>query len=209
MQVDIWSDIVCPWCYLGKRRFEKALAEFPHAGEVDVRWRSFELNPAAESSDTPMAQVLRDEHGLSEGQLEEMFDRLTALAAAEGLAFRPREAKRINSFGLHRLMKAADEAGVGDQTRELLMDAHHGRALNLSDPAVVAEVLAPTALPTSTILAGDAYADDVRADETRARRLGITGVPAFVLADTYLVSGAQPVAALTAALTQAWRETTA
>jgi len=207
MKVDIWSDVVCPWCYIGKRRFETALAGFPHRDEVQVRWRSFELDPGApRTSDVPVPEKLQRAHGLSAAQVEEMFARVTALAAAEGLTYRLAEARQVNSFPLHRLLHLAADRGVGDEVLERLMRAQHCEALDLSDPAVLLALTDLPAAEVTDLLTGDAYAKEVRADEELARRLGVTGVPAFVLADRYLVSGAQPVEMFTAALTQAWQE---
>ncbi|GAB3439024.1 DsbA family oxidoreductase [Actinophytocola sediminis] len=210
MVVDVWSDIVCPWCYIGKRRFEAALAEFPHRGEVGVRWRSFELDPNAPSvGDLPVPERLQRDHGLSAEQVEQMFAQVTELAAAEGLDYRLAEARQVNSFHLHRLLHLAAEREVGDAVLEALMHAQHCAVADLSDRETLLSVTEPAGLSPATVtdlLDGDDYADEVRADEDLARRLGVTGVPAFVFADRYLVSGAQSVEVFTAALNRAWQE---
>lgn len=208
--VDVWSDIACPWCYLGKRRFEAALAAFPHREDVRVRWRSFELDPdAPPSSDVPVPERLRRDHGLTAEQVEQMFAHLTALAAEEGLTYRLADARQVNTFHLHRLLHLATERGVGDAVLEGLMHAQHCAAADLSDRATVLAVAEQAGLPpaeAAVLLDGTAHTDDVRADEALARRLGVTGVPAFVFADRYLVSGAQAVEVFTAALYRAWQE---
>jgi predicted DsbA family dithiol-disulfide isomerase len=202
MKVDIWSDVVCPWCYLGKRRFEKALAAFPHRDGVEVRWRSFELDPGASSGG--LAQDALRARGVSPEQLAAATAHLTALAAEEGLTYRLAEAHAVNSFDLHRLLHFASAQGVGDAVLDALMHAQHCAAADLSDRAVLLSVVD---LPgAADLLAGTSYTSEVRADEAAARRLGINGVPAFVLADKYLVSGAQSVPVMTEALGRAWQE---
>jgi len=208
--VDVWSDIVCPWCYIGKRRFESALAEFPHRDEVRVRWRAFELDPnAPKVAELSVPERLQRDHGLSAEQVEQMFAQVTELAAAEGLAYRLADATPVNTFDLHRLVAMAAEHEAGDALLESLMHAQHCDAADLSDRATLLTVTAGAGLPedaVTTVLDGAAHTDAVRADEDQARRLGVTGVPAFVLADRYLVSGAQSVEVLTAALNRVWQE---
>ncbi|OLF13071.1 hypothetical protein BLA60_07500 [Actinophytocola xinjiangensis] len=208
--VDVWSDIVCPWCYIGKRRFESALAGFTHRDEVRVRWRAFELDPnAPKVSDLTVPQRLQRDHGLSAEQVEQMFAHVTELAAAEGLTYRLAEATGVNTFDLHRLLALAAEREAGDTLLESLMHAQHCDAANLGDRDTVLALTSAAGLAddeVTAVLDGDAYADTVRADEDQARRLGVTGVPAFVLVDRYLVSGAQSVEVLGAALNRVWRE---
>jgi predicted DsbA family dithiol-disulfide isomerase len=207
--VDVWSDIVCPWCYIGKRRFEAALSAFPHRDEVRLRWHSFELDPDAPPAGEPVPERLRREHGLSAEQVEQMFTHVTELAAAEGLPFRLADARQVNTFHLHRLLHLAAARDVVDPVMEVLMHAQHCVAADLSDRATVLALAEDSGLPAAeaaALLDGNDHTDDVRADQNLARRLGVTGVPAFVFADRYLVSGAQAVEVFSAALNRAWQE---
>lgn len=208
--VDVWADIVCPWCYLGMRRFSSALAEFPHREEVLVRRRAFELDPSAPAvGELPAAERLRRDHDLSAEQVEQMFTHVTELAAAEGLEFRLADAKQVNTFHLHRLLALADEREAGETVLEALLHAQHCEAADLSDRATLLSLTSAAGLSSpevTDLLDGDAHADEVRADEAAAGELGVTGVPAFVFADRYLVSGAQSVEVFTAALNRVWAE---
>lgn len=208
--VDVWSDVVCPWCYLGKRRFEAALATFEHRDAVRVRWRSFELDPGTPArSDVLVPEMLRVKLGLDELQVEDSIEHITSLAAAEGLAYRLAEARPVNTFHLHRLLHLADSLDAGDAMREGLMRAYTSEAADLSDPEVLLELAADADLAPDAVrdlLAGDDFAAEVRADEALARQLGIRAVPAFVFLGKYLVSGAQPVEVFGTALDRAWHE---
>ncbi|HEY7592266.1 MAG TPA: DsbA family oxidoreductase [Actinophytocola sp.] len=211
--VDIWSDVVCPWCYLGKRRFEVALAKFDHRDAVRVRWRSFELDPGTPArSDVLVPDMLRAKMGLSEAQVEESLEHVTSLAAADGLAYRLAEARPVNTFDVHRLMHLADSIDAGDAMREGLMRAYTSEAADLSDPEVLLDLAADAGLAPDAVaglLARDDFAAEVREDEALARQLGIRAVPAFVFVGRYLVSGAQSVEIFGAALTRAWTEAAA
>ncbi|HEV7647156.1 MAG TPA: DsbA family oxidoreductase [Actinophytocola sp.] len=210
VEVDVWSDVVCPWCYIGKRRFEAALAGFAHREAVRVRWRSFQLDPTTPArSDVLVPDMLRTKMGLSAAQVAESLEHVTALAAGDGLAYRLAEARPVNTFDPHRLMHLADSCGAGEAVREALMHAYTSEAADLSDPEVLVGLAAEAGLAPDAavrLLAGDDFADEVRADEALARQLGISGVPAFVLSGRYLVSGAQPVEVFATALRRAWDE---
>lgn len=208
--IDIWSDVVCPWCYLGKRRFETALANFGHRDAVRVRWRSFELDPTTPArSEVLVPDMLRIKMGMSDAQVEESIEHVTTLAAADGLRYRLAEARPVNTFHLHRLMHLADSLDAGDAVREGLMRAYTSEAADLSDPEVLLGLAADAGVAQPAVaglLAGDEFAAEVREDEALARRLGIRGVPSFVFAGRYLVSGAQPVENFGTALEKAWSE---
>ncbi|WP_210575654.1 DsbA family oxidoreductase [Streptomyces sp. GESEQ-4] len=213
MRVEIWSDIACPWCYVGKARFEKALAAFPHRDQVEVVHRSFELDPGRAKGDTqPVITMLTKKYGMSEAQAQAGEDNLGAQAAAEGLDYRTRGRDHGNTFDLHRLLHFAKEQGRQDELIQVFYRANFAeeRSLftegdeRLVELAVEAGLLAAD---IRKILADpEAYADDVRADEREAAELGANGVPFFVLDRKYGVSGAQPSEAFAQALTQAWGE---
>jgi len=208
--VDVWIDVVCPWCYLGKKRFEAELAGFAHRDAVRVSWHSFELDPTTPArSDVLVPDMLRTKLGLTQAQVQDSLEHITSLAAAEGLAYRLADARPVNTFDVHRLTHLADSLDAGDAVREGLMRAYTSEAADLSDPEVLLGLagdagLAPDAV--TSLLAGDDFADRVREDEALAQRLGIRGVPAFVLAGKYLVSGAQPTDVFATALDKAWAE---
>ncbi|HXM59059.1 MAG TPA: DsbA family oxidoreductase [Candidatus Dormibacteraeota bacterium] len=208
MKVEIWSDVVCPWCYIGKRRFERALAAFTHRDEVDVVWRSFELDPdAPRQSDEEPAERLARKYGTTVEQARAAQDRVTGVAAQEGLTYRLDAARAANTFDAHRLLHLAAERGVQAAVEEALMAAHFVESRPLGDAETLVSVVAAAGLDEAAardVLAGDAYAEAVAADEREAAELGITGVPFFVLDRRYGVSGAQPAELLQRALEQAW-----
>jgi predicted DsbA family dithiol-disulfide isomerase len=202
--VEIWSDVVCPWCYVGKRRFEKALAAFEHRDEVQVTWRSFELDPhAAREREGSPAEHLARKYGMSVEQAESMNEQMTALAASEGLEYHLDRTRGGNSFDAHRLIHLAAEHGLQDAMQERLMRAYFTEGEAIGDPDTLG-TLATELRVDPAGLDDNAYAEDVRADEVLAARIGISGVPYFVLDRRYGVSGAQPSELLLQALAQAW-----
>lgn len=212
MRVDIWSDVVCPWCYIGKRRFEQALAGFPHRDEVELTWRSFELDPSASPSpEEPGRYVdhLARKYGISPDQAQTMIDRVTSAAAAEGLGFRFDIARRGNTFDAHRLLHLSLHDGLQDELKERLDSATFTEGLPVSDHHALAEVAVEVGLDeieVKEVLTSDMYADAVRADEAQARAYGISAVPFFVIDGKYGVAGAQPAEVIAAALERAWSE---
>ncbi|MFD5544501.1 DsbA family oxidoreductase [Streptomyces sp. NPDC127079] len=211
MRVEIWSDIACPWCYVGKARFEKALAAFPHRDEVEVVHRSFELDPGRAKGDVqPVLAMLTKKYGMSEAQAQAGEDNLGAQAAAEGLDYRTRGRDHGNTFDMHRLLHFAKEQGRQDQLIQILYRANFAEERSVftegTDRLVALAVEAGLdEAAVRTVLADPAaYADEVRADEREAAELGANGVPFFVLDRKYGVSGAQPAEVFTQALSQAW-----
>jgi predicted DsbA family dithiol-disulfide isomerase len=213
MQIEIWSDIACPWCYVGKRRFEQALERFEHRGNVRVLWRSFELDPGAPAThDEPQAQLLARKYSVSVAQAEAMNARMAGAAAAEGLEFHFDRVKVGNTFNAHRLVHLALESGRQDAMKERLMRAYLTDGDALAEREVLqrlGEEVGLDAARVREVLASDAFAAAVRQDELEARQLGITGVPFFVLGGKYGVSGAQSPELLLEAITQAYTETQA
>ncbi|MFG3551098.1 DsbA family oxidoreductase [Streptomyces sp. NPDC047725] len=212
MRVEIWSDIACPWCYVGKARFEKALAAFPHRDGVEVVHRSFELDPGRAKDDVqPVLTMLTAKYGMSEAQAQAGEDNLGAQAAAEGLEYRTRDRDHGSTFDMHRLLHLARKDG----RQEALLDAFYRanfaeeRSVFNDDDRLV-ELAVGAGLDERTVRAvladPTAHADEVRADEREAAQLGATGVPFFVLDRAYGVSGAQPVDVFAQALTRAWGE---
>ncbi|MDH6552175.1 DsbA family oxidoreductase [Streptomyces sp. SAI-041] len=211
MRVEIWSDIACPWCYVGKARFEKALEAFPHRDAVEVVHRSFELDPGRAKDDVqPVLAMLSKKYGMSEAQAQAGEENLGAQAAAEGLAYRTRDRDHGNTFDLHRLLHLAKEHGRQDELVQIFYRANFAeeRSLFTEGDERLVELAVEAGLDAGEVrgvLADPtAYADEVRADEREAAELGANGVPFFVLDRTYGVSGAQPAEVFTQALTQAW-----
>lgn len=211
MLIEIWSDVVCPWCYIGKRRFEAALAQFAHRDAVAVVWRSFELDPQAPRVvEGSLNEMLAGKLGVSTAEAAEMNQRVTGLAAAEGLEYRLDRARPGNSFDAHRLIHLAAAHGRQADAKERLLRAYFTEGLPIGDHDTLAALGAELGLPGDEVramLAGDAYAADVRADERRAAGFGIGGVPFFVFGERYGISGAQPAALFLDGLRQAWEAT--
>jgi predicted DsbA family dithiol-disulfide isomerase len=207
MKVEIWSDVVCPWCYIGKRRFEQALARFPHP--VEVEWKSFELDPHAVAATAgSYAERLAAKYGRTVPQAQQMLDDMTETAAAEGLDFHFDKAQAGSTFDAHRLLHLARERGVQDAVKERLVRAYFTEGVAVHDHEALVEVVAEAGLDAAearAVLAGDRYAAEVRHDVAEAGELGISGVPFFVIDRRYGVSGAQSPDALLAALQQAWQ----
>ncbi len=206
----MWSDVVCPWCYLGKRRLERALERFPHRDEVEVVWRSFELDPnAPRRRSGSAAEHLSQKYGMSEEQVEASWARLTALADAEGLEYHLDRTQGGSSFDAHRLIWLAAEHGLQDEMKERLLRAYFTEGAAIGEPDVLSALAAEVGLPTAQVdevLATDRFADEVRQDEERARLHGIQGVPFFAIDERYGVSGAQSADLLLEAITAAWDE---
>ncbi len=208
MNVEIWSDIACPWCYVGKRRFEAALAAFDHRDEVTVTWRSFELDPAAPPERTgDRADHLAAKYGMTRAQSLEMEERMTATAAAEGLEFRFDLARAGNTFDAHRHLHLAAEHGLQDALKERIMRAYLTEGELVSDPAVLGRLAREVGLPAeevAVLATTDRFAAEVRDDERTAQSFGINAVPFFVFDRAFGASGAQPPAVLTELLQRAW-----
>ncbi len=210
MDVEIWSDVVCPWCYIGKRRFERALADFPHHDGVTVTWRSFQLDPSAPVSTTgDPADRLAERYGMTRAQADAAQARVTAMAAGEGLDFHLEYARSGNTFDAHRLIHYAASVGKQDAMKERFMAAYFVEGEAVGERDVLTRVAATIGLEEAAVddvLNSDAYGAEVRHDELEARRLGITGVPFFVIDRTYGISGAQSPETIGPALQQAWTE---
>ena len=202
IRVDIWSDIACPWCYVGKRRFEAALARFPESERGRGVWRAFELDPAAprlRDKSSSYAARLAKKYGVPVARAEAMIGHMTDVAAAEGLDFHFERVQSGNTFDAHRLLHLAFERGKQDALKERLLRAYFTEGEAIGEPETLIRLASEVGLDTDEVaatLAGDSFTREVRADEDQARRLGITGVPFFVLDGRYGVSGAQPAEVL-------------
>lgn len=213
LRIDIWSDIACPWCYIGKRHLEAALAEFPHKDEVEIMWRAFELDPSAprvrDTSKEHYADRLAAKYGMTRAQAQQKLDHMTQTAAQDGLDFRFDRVTPGNTFDAHRLLHLAHERGVQDALKERLLLAYMTEGAAIGDPEVLAVLAREAGLDEAearALLSGDRFAAEVRQDERLARELGINGVPFFVLSGRLGVSGAQPASVLRSALDKAWSE---
>jgi predicted DsbA family dithiol-disulfide isomerase len=208
MQVEIWSDVVCPWCWIGKRRFEQALAGFAHRDEVEVRWRSFELDPSAPADlGMPIVDHLAGKYGVDRAQARQMMERVRANGEAEGLDMRFDEARSGSTFDAHRVLHLAAERGVQDAVKERFLRGYFTEGELPSDHGFLIRAAAEAGLDkdeVAEVLASGAHAQSVRADEAEARALGATGVPFFVVDRAFGVSGAQPAELLRSALERAW-----
>ena len=214
LQVDVWSDVACPWCFIGKRRFAAALDQFEHREHVDVTWRSYELAPDAEVGSTlTEAELLVERKGIPLEAVTEMFEQVTAMAAAEGLTYDFATVRPANTFDAHRLIHLAGAFGldVADAVVEALMTAHFGHGVAVDDREELVAIAEQCGLPGSEVraaLAGDAAGQAagaaVRADIDQARAIGITGVPFFAFDRRLAVSGAQSTELFASALDQAW-----
>jgi len=208
MDVEIWSDINCPWCYIGKRRFEKALSQFEHAGEVNVTWRSFELDPDAPTEVSGKgATRLAEKYGVPLERARAMEQNVADTAAGEGLAYDLENARLGSTFDGHRLIHLAQRHGLQDAMKERLFRARFIEGKLVSDHGTLVELAAEVGLDvdeTRAMLAGEEYAAEVREDEATAQQFGISGVPMFVVDRAFGASGAQPPERLLALLRQAW-----
>jgi predicted DsbA family dithiol-disulfide isomerase len=206
MQIEIWSDVVCPWCYIGKRRFERALAQFDQRDQVRVIWRSFELDPSAPKEQPgSLVAMLAEKYGGGIANAEAMIAQVTELAAAEGLTYHMDLARRGNSFDAHRLIHFAAQHDLQDAAKERLLQAYFTEGKSISDHATLTALGAELDLPpdqVSDMLASDAFVAQVRADQQRAMEFGVRGVPFFVINEKYGISGAQSSAFFLQALEQ-------
>lgn len=211
MQVEIWSDVVCPWCYLGRRHLELALEGFAHRGEVEVTYRSFELDPAAPAGvTTPTVEMLASKYGMTVAQANDAQRQMEQRAAQRGLTFRMDGLRSGSTRDAHRLLQLAKARGRQAEVAESLHRAYFTEQGSVFDHAALADLAADAGLDRDeavAVLAGEEYARDVDADEAMARSLGVTGVPFFVFNRRYAVSGAQPPELLAQALERAWAET--
>jgi predicted DsbA family dithiol-disulfide isomerase len=211
LKVEVWSDIACPWCFIGKRRLETALREFPHGDEVEVEWRAFELDPRAprvRDKSLSHNERLAKKYGTTVERAQAMNERLTAVAQEEGLAFDFERIQSGNTFDAHRLLHLAKDRGVQDQVKERFMHAYLCEGEAIGEPDTLQRLATDAGLDAEEVhalLATDQYAAEVRADQGAAHQLGVDGVPFFKIG-RYGAAGAQPAELLLKILDKAWSE---
>lgn len=207
LRVEIWSDIACPWCWVGKRHLEAAIERFGR--EVEVVWRAFELDPAAPKAHPPgtdYVQRLANKYRTTRDQAQGMIDRMTQVGADNGLDFRFDRARPGNTFDAHRLLHWAAAQGRQDALKERLFVAYMHEGKSVADHEVLIELAAEVGLDperAQALLSSDEHAREVRHDESTAAQLGVSGVPFFVIDGRYAVSGAQPSEVLHQAMERA------
>lgn len=213
MKVEIWSDVVCPFCYIGKRHFEKALAAFPASEKVEVVWRSYQLDPTLKT--TPgqsLHEYLAARKGFSTDHARQMGNSVTEAARQAGLTFRLDQAVVANTHDAHRLLHLAAARGIQDQAEERLFAAYFTEGRDVGDHDTLLELGTDIGLDAGEVkqlLQSDAYAAQVQNDQDEAVQVGARGVPFFVFGEKYALSGAQPSEVFAGALRQTWEETQA
>ncbi|MDX1636720.1 MAG: DsbA family oxidoreductase [Balneolaceae bacterium] len=197
MKIEIWSDIACPFCYIGKHHLERALRELEADDSAEIQWHSFELDPEAEVNlDQDIYEMLAQKYGQSLEWAKKANADMKKKAAQVGIAFNPDQIQPTNTFDAHRLVKLAETEGRANQAEERLFSAYFSEGLHVADHDVLVQLGNEVGLDperVTTMLESGQYSDAVRADEKEARELGIRGVPFFVFNRKYAVSGAQPV----------------
>lgn len=210
MKIEIWSDFVCPFCYIGKRRFEQAMEQFPQRGELDIVYRSFELAPdASQEVEGDIHGMLAAKYGMSRQQAKAMTDNITEQARSVGLTYRFDTMKRSNTFDAHRLAHFAKMHGKAEQMTERLLQAYFTESAHVGDRETLLALAVEVGLDrdeTAAYLASDDGSAAVRADEREAAAIGVRGVPFFVINRKYAISGAQPSELFLDTLNKAWSE---
>jgi predicted DsbA family dithiol-disulfide isomerase len=210
MKVDIWSDIRCPFCYIGKKKFEMGLEQFSGKENVEVVWHSFELDPSLETDPTTsIYDYLAARKNISRRQAIQMNEQVTNIAAEVGLHFNIANSIIANSFNAHRLIQLAKTKGLAGEAEEALFNAHFMNGANIDDHETLIDIALSIGLQEPVarqMLESDAYTEEVRYDQKIASELGITGVPFFVFNDKYAISGAQAPVSFLEVLNTAWED---
>lgn len=210
MLIEVWSDIACPFCYIGKRRLQGALARFAQRDDVRVEWRSFQLQPQlVTDASRRINEYLATTKGMPMTQVEQMQARVQEMGASEGITFAMDRVVVANTFNAHRLLQWAQAEGRGDAMKDRLLQAYFTEGANVDDAVTLQALAVEVGLDdtqAAALLAGDAFADEVRRDMAEARQNRISGVPFFVFDQKYAVSGAQPPELFDQALARAYAE---
>jgi predicted DsbA family dithiol-disulfide isomerase len=209
MKIDVWSDIACPFCYIGKKTLEKALQSFPDRGDLEITFRSFELDPGAPvERELTVVQMLAKRYRVSEERARQMNQGVAQRGAEVGIHFDFDELKLTTTFDAHRLLHWAKGLGKQSELKDRLLSAYFSEGMNVGKHEVLVQKAVQVGLPESEarqVLQSNQYSAEVEFDKRQAEEFGLNGVPAFVIADKYLVSGAQPAEVLLEALQQAWK----
>ena len=211
MKVDIWSDIVCPFCYIGKRHFEAALKDFTHSDEIEIVWKSYQLDPdmPAQTKKINVYEYLAERKGISTEQSKSLHDNVLTMAKAAGLNYDFDKAVVANSFDAHRLIQLAKTKGLGDAAEEALFSAYFTEAKDIADFNTLVQIGVQIGLEEKelkNVLNSQAFTDAVENDIYESRTINLRGVPHFVINDRYALSGAQPTEVFKAALEKAFVE---
>ena len=208
MKIDIWSDIMCPFCYIGKRKLETALQQFEHKADVSINWHSFQLDPGIQYEEgKDLHTYLAERKGQTREWSVMVHKQMTETAKKEGLEYNFDKAIIANSFDAHRLIQLAKTHGLGDAAEEQLFKAYFTDGRNVSDHNTLLQIgieIGLRAVEVGEMLNSDAFAEDVHKDIMQAQRLGVRGVPFFLLDEQLGISGAQPVEVFTDGLQKAW-----
>ncbi len=210
LKVEIWSDVMCPFCYMGKRKFENALAEFPHADQITIEWKSFQLSPDMKTQpEKSIHQFLAEHKGFSVEQARGMNNQVSAAAAKVGLEYNLDKAIPANSFNAHRLSHLAKQHGLQNEAEEKIFAAYFTDGKNIDDIPTLISIgndLGMDATEIKTVLESNQFADEVDKDIDEARQIGVRGVPFFVFDRKYAVSGAQESEVFTQTLERVFEE---
>jgi predicted DsbA family dithiol-disulfide isomerase len=213
MRIDVWSDVICPWCWLGNARLEKALSAFPHRENVELVFRSFELDPrSSKDLDIPTNEMLGKKYGFGPAQIDAMHERLHGLGMADGIEFRFERARTSNTFEAHQLIHLASAKGKQKEMAQRLFVAQFHEGVRIGDTKELVRLAVEVGLDAAEVEAAldeQRFAPAVRADEEDARTLGISGVPFFLVDGELAVSGAQSVEVLGELLVEAWSKSAA
>ncbi|GIV34064.1 MAG: DSBA oxidoreductase [Chitinophagales bacterium] len=208
MRVEIWSDVVCPFCYIGKRNFEKALSSFPHRDKIDIVWKSFQLDPQAETRpDISVYAYLAQRKNISLAQSKQLHEHVTGMARKAGLDYHLDKVIPANTLKAHQMLHFARKQGKQNETKEALLRAYFTGGKNIDDLSTLLQIGSDLGLDTSALqdaLLGNTLTDEVNQDIYEARQLGIQGVPYFLFNAQYAVSGAQPPEVFSATLQKAF-----
>lgn len=210
MKIEIWSDVVCPFCYIGKRKFEKALEGFNQKEEVEIEWKSFQLDPEmAPAKGISVHQYLADRKGVSLEKGKEMNDYMTKMAKEVGLEYDFEKAVISNTLNAHRLLHFAKTKGLQNEAKERLFASYYTMGRDLGDKetlVLIAQEIGLDPVAVSTMLESDAFVNEVKIDQYNASQIGVQGVPFFVFNNKYAVSGAQPSSVFSEVLEKVWQE---
>lgn len=211
MKIEIWSDIMCPFCFIGKKHFEKALTQLSFKKEIEIEWKSYQLDPTLPETAPGITEreYLIKRKGMPEDQIDQMFAHIKNMGSDAGVDFQFDKVVPVNSFKSHRLLHLTKSKGLQNEMEEALFEAHFTNGEDLSDHAVLTKIAVQIGLTQSEIenlWTSDLYTDDVKEDIDEGQNLGITGVPFFVIDRKYGISGAQPVQAFVDTIQKAYKE---